>query len=147
MDSDGFPALSVGFYKTLTHGGLRIRYFIRLTQLCGFVAASHCGCYTRWELAYPARRLTFASYKILAPFDGSCFIASRLPKRPTHSKTMTRLSFTTSEPPAVTPPTPNTSCAPPRRDTMPACFTSIKAKRPWQMGICNLRLVSFKRPT
>ncbi len=44
MDSDGFPALSVGFYKSLTHGGLEIRYFIRLTQLCGFVAASHCGC-------------------------------------------------------------------------------------------------------
>jgi hypothetical protein len=44
MDSDGFPALGAGFYKTLAPGGLGIRYFIRLTQLCGFVAASHCGC-------------------------------------------------------------------------------------------------------
>jgi hypothetical protein len=44
MDFDAFPAIGVRFYKVLTRRRPEIQLFIRLTQLCGFVAASHCGC-------------------------------------------------------------------------------------------------------
>jgi hypothetical protein len=44
MDFDAFPEIGGRFYKVLTRKRLGIQLFIRLTQLCGFVAASHCGC-------------------------------------------------------------------------------------------------------
>jgi hypothetical protein len=43
-DFDAFPAIDARFYKVLTRKRPGVQLFIRLTQLCGFVAASHCGC-------------------------------------------------------------------------------------------------------
>jgi hypothetical protein len=80
-DFDGFPGIGVTLYETFIEMCPVIQYFIRLTQLRGFVAASQSGVLNSIGISKPSGRLTFASYRIFVRFGGGCAIAGRLSQR------------------------------------------------------------------